>query len=319
MNYAEKIFELRKSKNVSKEILGASLGVKEKQISRWEQGIEVPEFKYAKKLAKYFGISVDELFGEEINADEENKENLSFHFKNISIIYSLISLINYIGMILLGHFSDEISSIIYSFSGSICDSEAGCSVGSFNSMVANIKGAICFFGMIWTIIFSFILLISFIIFVLKYFKETKNKIIRTNLVTSFKNNITIIISTLLGAVLILSVGQHVGYININTFGFFNGLLFLIGSLFAIDVFITLIKIILMKALKKVIIFTPWKGYKKGYEIAYISMGLALFILFIIFGSSSYVGFYMFSIFYFPISFILLVIHLFLTYLPLKSE
>ena len=39
MNYAEKIFELRKSKNVSKETLGASLGVKEKQISRWEQGV----------------------------------------------------------------------------------------------------------------------------------------------------------------------------------------------------------------------------------------------------------------------------------------
>lgn len=319
MNYAEKIFELRKSKNVSKETLGASLGVKEKQISRWGRGIEVSNFKYAKKLATYFGISVDELFGEEINVEEENKEDLSFHFKNISIIYSVISLTNYIGMILLGHFSNEIAKIIYSFSGLICDSEAGCSVGAFNSMVTNIKELICLFGVIWTTIFSFILLMSFTIFLSKYFKETKNKIIRTNLVTSFKKSITIIISTLLGAVLILSVGQHVGYININTFGFFNGLLFLIGSLFAIDVFITLIKIILMKALKKVIIFTPWKGYKKGYEIAHISMGLALFIFFIIFGSSSYVGFYMYSIFYFPISFVLLVIHLFLTNLPLKNE
>ena len=319
MDYAEKVFELRKSKNVSKETLGASLGVKEKQISRWEQGIEVPEFKYAKKLATYFGISLDELFGEKINVEEESKEDLSFHFKNISIIYSLISLTNYFGMILLGHFSNEIAKIIYSFGGSICDSEAGCSVGAFDSMVANIKESICLFGIIWAIIISFILLMSFIIFLSKYFKETKNKIIRTTVVSSFKTSITIIIATLLGAILILSVGQHVEYININSFGFFNGLLFLIGSLFAIDVFITLIKIILMKVLKKVIILKPWKGYKKGYEIAYISMGLALFIFFIIFGSSSYVGFYIFSIFYFPISFILLVIHLFLTNLPLKSE
>lgn len=319
MNYAEKIFELRKSKNVSKEILGASLGVKEKHISRREQGMEVPEFKYAKKLATYFGISVDELFGEEINVEEENKEDLSFHFKNISIIYSVISLTNYIGMILLGHFSNEIAKIIYSFSGSICDSQAGCNVGPFNSMVLNIKELICLFGVIWTTIFSFMLLMSFIIFLSKYFKETKNKIIRTTLVTSFKTGITVIIATLLGAVLALSVGQHVEYININTFGFFSGLLFLIGSLFAIDVFITLIKIILMKILKKVMILKPWKDYKKGYEIAYISMGLALFIFFIIFGYSSYVGFYMFNIFYFPISFILFVIHLFLTYLPLKSE
>lgn len=319
MNYADKIYELRKAKNVSRETLRTSIGVKEKQVSRWEQGIEVPEFKYAKKLATYFGISVDELFGEEINIEEENKENLSFHFKNISIIYSLISLINYIGMILLGHFSNEIAKIIYSFSRSICDSEGGCSVGSFNSMVTNIKESICLFGIIWTIIFSFILLMSFIIFLFKYFKETKNKIIRTNLVSSFKTSIIVIFATLLGSVLILSVGQHVEYININTFGFFNGLLFLIGSLFAIDVFITLIKIILMKALKKVIIFKPWKGYKKGYEIAYVSMGLALFIFFIIFGSFSYIGFYMFSIFYFPISFTLLVIHLFLINLPLKSE
>lgn len=319
MNYADKICELRKAKNVSRETLGTSIGVKEKHISRREQGMEVPDFKYAKKLATYFGISVDELFGEEINVEEENKEDLSFHFKNISIIYSVISLTNYIGMILLGHFSNEIAKIIYSFSGSICDSQVGCNVGPFNSMVLNIKELICLFGVIWTTIFSFILLMSFTIFLSKYFKETKNKIIRTALVTSFKTGMTVIISTLLGAVLALSVGQHVEYININTFGLFNGLLFLVGSLFAIDVFSTLIKIILMKIIKKVIILKPWKGYKKGYEIAYISMGLALFILFIIFGSSSYVGFYMFSIFYFPISFILLVIHLFLTYLPLKSE
>ena len=319
MNYAEKIFELRKSKNVSKETLGASLGVKEKHISRREQGMEVPDFKNAKKLATYFGISVDELFGEEINIEEENKEDLSFHFKNISIIYSVISLTNHIGLILLGHFSNEIAKIIYSFSGLICDSEAGCSVGSFNSMVANIKESTCLSGIIWTIIFSFMLLMSFIIFLSKYFKETKNKIIRTTLVISFKTGITVIIATLLGAVLALSVGQHVEYININTFGFFSGLLFLIGSLFAIDVFITLIKIILMKILKKVMILKPWKDYKKGYEIAYISMGLALFIFFIIFGSSSYIGFYMFSIFYFPISFILLTIHLFLSNLPIKSE
>ena len=119
--------------------------------------MEVPDLKYAKKIAIYFGISVDELFGEEINVEEENKEDLSFHFKNISIIYSVISLTNYIGLILLGHFSNEIAKIIDSFSGLICDSEARCSDGAFNSMVANIKESICLSGIIWTIIFFYVI------------------------------------------------------------------------------------------------------------------------------------------------------------------
>ena len=66
MNYSQKIYELRRKEDISQEALAAAIGTTRQQISRWECGVSVPAPKFAYALAKHFGITVEELFGEKV-------------------------------------------------------------------------------------------------------------------------------------------------------------------------------------------------------------------------------------------------------------
>ena len=60
-NIGEKIFELRKSLNISQQKLAKEIGVSQKAIDFWEKGINEPKATYVLNLAKFFGISCDYL------------------------------------------------------------------------------------------------------------------------------------------------------------------------------------------------------------------------------------------------------------------
>lgn len=56
---------LRKSLGIKRIQLAKDLGVNVRTITRWEQNeVETMTLKNAKKLAKYYNKSLDELFGE---------------------------------------------------------------------------------------------------------------------------------------------------------------------------------------------------------------------------------------------------------------
>ncbi len=55
------IVELRKNKDLTQRQLGEILGVSNKTVSKWENGVTKPTVNTLYKLADYFGISVDEL------------------------------------------------------------------------------------------------------------------------------------------------------------------------------------------------------------------------------------------------------------------
>ena len=316
MNYSQKIYELRKKEDISQEALAALIGTTRQQVSRWECGVAIPNPKFAYAIASHFGITVEELFGEKVEEEPgDAKEVLSFRFKNISLVFSFVSLINFCAMVLLGYFSDEISKCLHEASGAVRDAGVDYDPGTVNGAIRKLSESICSIGIVWTSIFAALLCTVLFVLLSRFIKTTKNKILRSNLFSSFSTSLLIILGTLVASVLTLSVGQHVGYININTFGFFEGLLFLFGALFTADFLVTFFRMILRKPLQKSMVIAPWKGFRKVYEIIYVAIGLPIFIAFIVLGSSSFVGFYFCGFIYFPLALILLLIHIFACYKP----
>lgn len=56
-----RIYELRKEKNLSQKELGALLGVSNKAVSKWETGVAIPKTETLIKLASVLGVSSEEL------------------------------------------------------------------------------------------------------------------------------------------------------------------------------------------------------------------------------------------------------------------
>lgn len=65
----ETIKQLRKAKGLSQEELAAKLGVVRQTISKWEQGISVPDSDMLIKLADVLDTRVSVLLGENVEAD----------------------------------------------------------------------------------------------------------------------------------------------------------------------------------------------------------------------------------------------------------
>lgn len=63
------IKQLRKEKGLTQEQLSEILGVTNRSVSRWENGVNMPDFDLVVEIANYFDVSIDEFL------DGERKEN----------------------------------------------------------------------------------------------------------------------------------------------------------------------------------------------------------------------------------------------------
>lgn len=61
MNIGVKIRELRKRRGVTQEQLANSIGISFQAVSKWENGVALPDISLVTVLASYFGVSTDEL------------------------------------------------------------------------------------------------------------------------------------------------------------------------------------------------------------------------------------------------------------------
>lgn len=59
------LLELRTERGISQRTLGEALGVVNQTISFWENGSREPDMDTLLKIAKYFDVSIDYLFGNE--------------------------------------------------------------------------------------------------------------------------------------------------------------------------------------------------------------------------------------------------------------
>ena len=66
MELAQRLRALRKERNISQERLAAYLNVSFQAVSKWENGNSYPDITLLPGIARFFGITVDELLGAEI-------------------------------------------------------------------------------------------------------------------------------------------------------------------------------------------------------------------------------------------------------------
>lgn len=77
MEFNEKLLELRKQKGLTQEELAASVYVSRTAISKWESGRGYPNIDSLKAIAKFFGVTMDDLLsGDELLtiAETDNKQ-----------------------------------------------------------------------------------------------------------------------------------------------------------------------------------------------------------------------------------------------------
>ena len=78
MEFNEKLQELRKQKGLTQEELAEKLFVSRTAVSKWESGRGYPNIDSLKAMAKFFGVTVDELLsGDEVLtiAEEESRKS----------------------------------------------------------------------------------------------------------------------------------------------------------------------------------------------------------------------------------------------------
>lgn len=105
MSIGEKIYNLRKSKNMSQETLANMLNVSRQTISKWETGESNPDFDKIVPLCDFFEISTDELLRGTNNYLEQ--EIVLEKNKNKALTISLCIII-FVIMIVLVLIFDEI-------------------------------------------------------------------------------------------------------------------------------------------------------------------------------------------------------------------
>ena len=71
MKFDENLRELRKEKGYSQEELAYKLEVTRQTVSKWENGSAMPDLKKLTELAEFFGVSMDDLLGLEVEGESK--------------------------------------------------------------------------------------------------------------------------------------------------------------------------------------------------------------------------------------------------------
>ena len=71
---SENIKRLRREKNLTQEALADVIGISFQAVSKWERGDAYPDITLLPVIANYFGITIDELFGNDKIKSEESIE-----------------------------------------------------------------------------------------------------------------------------------------------------------------------------------------------------------------------------------------------------
>lgn len=69
--FSKRLKELRLKKGLTQTELGEKVGVKQNTFTNWENGKREPNFENLIKLADFFEVSLDWLFGRKVELGEE--------------------------------------------------------------------------------------------------------------------------------------------------------------------------------------------------------------------------------------------------------
>ncbi len=63
LNIGNVIGELRRSKGITQTDLADYLSVTPQAVSKWERNLSYPDITIIPEIARYFGVTIDSLFG----------------------------------------------------------------------------------------------------------------------------------------------------------------------------------------------------------------------------------------------------------------
>ena len=113
MEFHNKLQELRKQKGLTQEELAESLFVSRTAVSKWESGRGYPNIDSLKAIAKFFGITIDELLsGEELlTIAEEDTQQKEGHLRDL--VFGLLdcSIAMFFFLPLFGQKTDPIEEV----------------------------------------------------------------------------------------------------------------------------------------------------------------------------------------------------------------
>ncbi len=92
-NLATNLSDLRKQNGLTQEELGERIGVSNKTISKWENGIFVPDITCLTAIADFYNISVDDLLNGNKNQFNKKKGRVSSRTRNLILNIVSLSLI----------------------------------------------------------------------------------------------------------------------------------------------------------------------------------------------------------------------------------
>lgn len=115
MEFNEKLQELRKQKGLTQEELAETLYVSRTAVSKWESGRGYPNIESMKAIAKFFGITIDELLsGDELLIiAEEDTKNKEMHLRDM--VFGLLDL-SIVMFFFLPFFGDKANGAIQTVS-----------------------------------------------------------------------------------------------------------------------------------------------------------------------------------------------------------
>ncbi len=82
MLIGDKIRLLRKNKNITQTQLAEALSVSSQSVSKWENHLSVPDITILPTIARYFSITMDELFGYKLDALNYKERFIRFMMNN---------------------------------------------------------------------------------------------------------------------------------------------------------------------------------------------------------------------------------------------
>lgn len=131
MNLGENIYRLRTEKNMSQGDLADALEVSRQSVSKWENNSAVPELDKLKKLSQLFGVTLDELVGNETAPTPPpviqyipEKPSMPGH-KIAGIILLCCGFVTFVAFAILGYLvGDELLGLYLAFpfvlTGTVC-------------------------------------------------------------------------------------------------------------------------------------------------------------------------------------------------------
>ncbi len=88
MSFGNRLYELRKKKNVSQEELAELLDVSRQSISKWENDKAYPEMTRLLYMSDYFGVSLDYLMRGVEDGEKTEEPPLDYKAKNMLQVWN---------------------------------------------------------------------------------------------------------------------------------------------------------------------------------------------------------------------------------------